>query len=85
MIKRYFLPFLQGVCFLFISLLLQNCGGSANLHIKEEREQLEIEDQVSIIGANQEQGQASSTLPTIMPELWQEIFSYLDFERVLAV
>jgi Ran GTPase-activating protein (RanGAP) involved in mRNA processing and transport len=31
-----------------------------------------------------EQEQASSTLPTIMPELWQYIFSYLDFEGVLA-
>jgi hypothetical protein len=83
--ERYFLPLLQGACFLLISLLLQNCGGSTNLPIEEgEREQLEIEGQVSMIGANQEQKQKGNSLPTIMPELWQEIFSYLKFEDILA-
>jgi hypothetical protein len=81
--KRNFLSLLQMACFLLLSLLLQNCGGSTNLPIEEEeREQLEIEGQVSIIGANQEQ--ESNPTPAIMPELWQEIFSYLDFEGVLA-
>jgi hypothetical protein len=83
--KRYLSPLLQGACFMLISLVLQSCGGSTNLPIGEkEREQLEIEGQVSIIGASQKQEQASSTLPTIMPELWQEIFSYLDFKGILA-
>jgi hypothetical protein len=82
--KRYLLPFLQRAFFLFISLFLQSCDGSVNLPIEEEREQLEIERQVSIIGANQEQEQEKNILPTLMPELWQEIFSYLDFEGVLA-
>jgi hypothetical protein len=86
--KHYFLPLIQGACFLLISLLLQSCGGSANLPIEEEEEPAEmreqLERQVSIIGANQEQEQKGNPLPTIMPELWQEVFSYLDFKGVLA-
>jgi hypothetical protein len=95
--KHYFLPFLQAACFLLINLLLQSCGGSHSLPIQgdeepssiitiaqEEKQQLEIEGQVSIIGANQEQEQKVNSLPAIMPELWQEIFSHLDFEGVLA-
>jgi hypothetical protein len=77
--KHYLLPFLQAACFLFISLLLQNCGDSHNLPLEGEQEPKEtieqIEGQVS---------RESNDLPAIMPELWQEIFSYLDFEGVLA-
>jgi hypothetical protein len=77
--KRYHLPLLQKAFFLFISLFLQNCGGSANLPLEGEQEPKgtigQIEGQVS---------QESNPLPLIMPELWQEIFSYLDFEGVLA-
>jgi Ran GTPase-activating protein (RanGAP) involved in mRNA processing and transport len=94
--KHYSLPLLQGACFLLISLLLQSCGGSHNLPIEGEEEltTIELEEQgrrkrARIEGLDQEhslinQEQKSSTLPTIMPELWQEIFSYLDFEGVLA-
>jgi hypothetical protein len=85
--KRYLLPFLQAACFILLSLLLQNCGGLENPPIQEERELTEIieqiEGQVSIIGEEQEQ--ESNPLPSIMPELWQEILSYLDFEEVLGV
>ena len=83
--KRYFLPLRQAACFILISLLLQNCSGSHNLPIEEEEltETIEeIEGQVSIIGREEEQ--EDNTLPAIMPELWQEIFSYLDFKEVLA-
>jgi hypothetical protein len=93
--RRYFLPLLTIVYFLLVSLFLQNCGGSYKLPIQgeeepssiitiaqEEKEQMELEAQVSIIEATQKQ--ESSTLPTIMPELWQYIFSYLDFKGVLS-
>jgi hypothetical protein len=100
--KRYLLPFLQGACFLLISLLLQNCGGSGNLPIegKEKRSTTEIVEREDKQGRRkrarvemgEEEGeeqslieeQESSTLPTIMPELWQEIFSYLNFDEVSA-
>jgi hypothetical protein len=86
--KLDLLPFLQGACFLLISLLLQNCGGSTNLPIGAEEESAgiieQIEGQGSIIGANQEQEQKGNSLPAIMPELWQEIFSYLKFGDILA-
>jgi hypothetical protein len=86
--ERYLLPFLQGACFLLISLLFQNCGGSSNLPLEGEQEPAEmreqLERQVSIIGANQEQEQKGNSSPAIMPELWQEIFSHLDFEGILA-
>jgi hypothetical protein len=86
--KRDFLPLLQAACFVLISLLFQNCGGSANSPIEVEEESAEIieqiEGQLPTIGANQEQEQEDNSLPTIMPELWQEIFSYLDFEAVLV-
>jgi hypothetical protein len=86
--KRYFFALLQAACFLLISLLLQNCGGSSNLPLEGEQKPVEmieqIKGQVSVVEANQEREQESSSLPTIMPELWQEIFSYLGFEGVLA-
>ncbi|ACP20933.1 hypothetical protein Aasi_1619 [Candidatus Amoebophilus asiaticus 5a2] len=68
--KHYSLPLPIMVCFLLISLFLQSCGGSTNLPIQEEeREQIEIESQVSIIGG--EEGQEDTSLPILMPELWQ--------------
>ena len=70
--KRYHLPLLQRAFFLFISLFLQNCGGLVGPPIQGEQEQPEIIEQ------------ESNTIPAIMPELWQEIFSYLDFEGFLA-
>ncbi|MHB9147979.1 MAG: F-box protein [Candidatus Amoebophilus sp.] len=84
--KRYFLPLLQVACFMLISVLLQSCGGFSNLPIEVEPAGTidQEEGQVSIIGENQEQQQASNTLPILMPELWQYIFSQLDFEGVLA-
>jgi hypothetical protein len=33
--KCNFLPFLQGACFILISLFLQSCGGSRNLPLQE--------------------------------------------------
>jgi hypothetical protein len=79
--KRYFLPLLQAACFMSISLLLQNCGGSTNLPLQEEeREPTEI--QLATIGAESEQ--AATSLPVLMPELWQYIFSHLNFKGVLA-
>jgi hypothetical protein len=84
--KHYYLPLPLVACLLFVSVVLQSCGGSTNLPIQEEeREQIAIEGQVSIIGENQEQGQENKVLPTLMPELWQCIFSYLNFEAVLVV
>jgi hypothetical protein len=84
--KHYFLPLLQGAYFWLIILLLQSCGGLGNVLLEEEPAEMreQIERQVSIIRANQEQEQESNSLPAIMPELWQEIFSYLDFKEVLA-
>ena len=89
--KRYLLPFLQAACFMLLSLLLQNCGGLHNLPLEGEAEPVEtreqIESQVLIIVEEHEQNlieQEGNSLPTIMPELWQEVFSYLDFEGVLA-
>jgi hypothetical protein len=84
--KRYLLPFRQTACFLLISLLLQNCGGSGNLPLEREQELKETieqkEGQLTTIG--KEEQQENTPIPTIMPELWQEVFSYLDFEGVLA-
>jgi hypothetical protein len=95
--RRYFLPLLTIVYCLIVSLFSQSCSGSRNLPIQgeegpssiitivqEEKEQTEIGAQVSIIGANQQQERERNTLPTIMSELWQYIFSYLNFEGVLA-
>jgi hypothetical protein len=96
--KRYLLPFLQTACFILISLLLQNCGSLGNLPLEgkeEPTEAIELEEQgrrkrarIETVEEEQEQSlieqEESNTLPIIMPELWQEIFSYLDFERVLA-
>jgi hypothetical protein len=90
--KHYFLPLLQGACFMLVSVLLQNCGGATNFSIEGEEEvqqgrkkrvRIDIEQQQEqrLI----EQGQEVSSLPHIMPELWQEIFSYLDCKGVLAV
>ncbi|ACE05559.1 hypothetical protein Aasi_0111 [Candidatus Amoebophilus asiaticus 5a2] len=50
------------VRFLLISLFLQSCGGSTNLPIQEQREQLlAIEGQVSTIRGNHGQEQESNT------------------------
>lgn len=78
--KPYFLPLLQGACFVLVSIFLQNCGGSSNLPIQEEREPTEV--QLAIIGGEAEQ--AATSLPMLMPELWQYIFSHLDFEGILT-
>jgi hypothetical protein len=94
--KRYFLPLLQRAFFLFISLFLQNCSGLHNLPIQEEEEPTETVEQGRRKRARIEMGEEESeeqrlieehegnALPTIMPELWQEVFSYLNFEGVLA-
>src|SRR5690349_12718014 len=94
--KHYFLPFLQRACFLLLSLLLQNCGAPGNLPLEGEEEvtTIELEEQGRRKRARIEteeeheqsliEKQEDNSLPTIMPELWQEIFSYLDFEGVLA-
>jgi hypothetical protein len=76
--KRYHLPLLQRAFFLFISLFLQNCGGLVSPPIQGEQEPTETIEQEGQVS------QESNSVPTIMPELWQEIFSYLDFEGVLA-
>jgi hypothetical protein len=84
--KYYYLSLLQVACFLLVSLLLQSCGGTSNLPIQTEEKPLltttieQEEDQVQRLIGQQE----GNTLPTIMPELWQEIFSYLDFKDVLS-
>jgi Ran GTPase-activating protein (RanGAP) involved in mRNA processing and transport len=85
--KRYLLPLPLVVCFLLVSLFLQSCGGSSNLPLQEEGE-----GPSTITTIEQEKDQEQRLIeeqednpsPTIMPELWQEIFSYLDFEGVLA-
>jgi hypothetical protein len=113
MIKRYFLPLLQGACFLLLSLILQNCGGSYNIPNEEEATQTltiekggqgtrtrigaEEEESTETIEQEGEQGRRKrarieteeyqeerNIIPAIMPELWQIIFSHLDFEGVLA-
>jgi hypothetical protein len=83
--KHYLLPLRQAACFILISLLLQNCGGSFDLPLEGKEGSTEaieqIEGQLSIMGAEEEE---INSLPTIMPELWQEIFSYLNLDDVLA-
>jgi hypothetical protein len=85
MIKRYFLPLLQGACFMIVSLFLQSCGGPHDLPIEGEAEPsttitiVQQEEQRLI-----EQGQATSSLDIFPSEIWQEIFSHLDFEGVLS-
>jgi predicted RNA-binding protein len=84
--KRHFLPLLQRAFFLFISLLLQNCGRLESPPIQGEQEStetIEQEGQISLSLKVEEQPE-NNPLPAIMPELWQYIFSYLDFEGVLA-
>ena len=82
--KHNLLPLIQGSCFILINFLLQSCGGLHNLPLEAKAaptQRLEqIEGQVSII----EQEQEHNSSPPIMPELWQYIFSYLDFEGVLT-
>jgi hypothetical protein len=86
--KRYSLPLLQAACFMIVSLLLQNCGGSGNPPIELEEQKQGIKTRIEI--EQEEQGQRlieqqeSNSLPTLMPELWQYIFSHLDFDGVLA-
>ncbi|MHB9147108.1 MAG: F-box-like domain-containing protein [Candidatus Amoebophilus sp.] len=98
--KRHLLPFLQAACFILLSLLLQNCGGSANLPLEgevEATEAIEGEEQGRRkrtrieIGEEEreeqrliEQGQEISSFDIFPAEIWQEIFSYLDFEGVLS-
>jgi Ran GTPase-activating protein (RanGAP) involved in mRNA processing and transport len=85
--KRYLLPLLQGACFMFLSIFLQSCRGSGNLPLQEEGEgpsaittiEQEKDQEQRLI--EEQEGNPS---PTIMPELWQCIFSYLDFEGVLS-
>ena len=81
--KHYHLPFLQTACFMFIILLLQSCASSHNLPLEAEQKPTEtvekIENQVFIIEIKED-----NPLPAIMPELWQYIFSYLDFKGVLS-
>jgi hypothetical protein len=94
--KRNLLSLLQMACFMLISLLLQNCGGSNNLPIEgESTEVIEVEEQGRRkrarieIGEEQEQnlvGQAQeiSSFDIFPSEIWQEIFSYLKFEDILS-
>jgi hypothetical protein len=97
--KRDFFPLLQGACFMLISLFLQNCGGSDNLTIQSEeklsttgtieqeneqgrrkRARIEIDQEQGSI----EQGQEIRSFDILPPEIWQYIFSYLDFEGILS-
>jgi hypothetical protein len=95
--KHYLLPFLQGACFILISLLLQNCGGPGNLPLEGEEEltTIELEEQgrrkrarIEVREEEQlvliEQGEGMSCFDIFPSEIWQEIFSYLDFEGVLS-
>jgi hypothetical protein len=95
--KRYLLPLLQGACFVLISLLLQSCGSSNKLPIEGEEELITIEPEEqgrrkrARIETQEEheqnlieQGQEISCFDIFPAELWQEIFSHLDFEGVLS-
>ncbi|NEJ84212.1 hypothetical protein GR268_48150, partial [Rhizobium leguminosarum] len=81
-------------CLLFVSVVLQSCGGSTNLPIQEEEnepveaeqgrgkgERIEpgIEEEQNLI----EQRQEVSSFDIFPTEIWQEIFSYLKFEDIL--
>jgi Ran GTPase-activating protein (RanGAP) involved in mRNA processing and transport len=78
--KHYFFTLLQVAYFMIFSLFLQNCGGSGNLPVQRE------EGPSAITTIEQEEGeeQGISSFDISPSELWQEIFSYLDFEGVLA-
>jgi hypothetical protein len=93
--KHYLLPFLQATCFMLLSLLLQNCSGSLEGEeeptetIEQEGEQgrrkrarIEIhqEEEQRLI----EQRQEVSSFNIFPSEIWQEVFSYLDFDGVLV-
>jgi hypothetical protein len=89
--KRYLLPFLQAAYFMFLGLLLQNCGGSYYLPLEAEEESTETIEQEGEQGRRkrarietEEYQEERNIIPAIMPELWQIIFSHLDFEGVLA-
>ena len=91
-------------CLLLVSLLLQNCGGSANLSIEGEEEPTEIIEQeegsqgrrkrakveqvdsdLEIIGTQQEPlPEALNICHMLPPEIWQEVFSHLNFEGILS-
>jgi L-amino acid N-acyltransferase YncA len=82
--KYYYLSLLQGACFMLVSLFLQSCGGLTNFPIEGEEEPSTT---ITIVQQEEQrliEEQDDNLLPAIMPELWQEIFSYLDFKGVLA-
>jgi hypothetical protein len=96
MIKHYFLPLLQGACFMLLSLFLQSCGGLGNLPLEGEEElttiereeqgrrkraRIEVREEEQLV--LMEQGQKVGSFDIFPPEIWQEIFTYLDFEGVL--
>ncbi|NEJ83285.1 hypothetical protein GR268_43205, partial [Rhizobium leguminosarum] len=94
--KHYLSSLLQGACFLLVSLLLQNCGGSTNLPLEGEGEAIKVEEQGRRKRARieieqeerQEQGlieqaQEISSFDIFPSEIWQYIFSYLKFEDIL--
>ncbi|NEJ83758.1 hypothetical protein GR268_45730, partial [Rhizobium leguminosarum] len=65
------------VCLLLVSLFLQSCGGLGNLSLEGEEEATEAIEL-------EEQGQAVSSYDIFPSEIWQYIFSYLDFEDILS-
>jgi hypothetical protein len=74
--KCYLLPSLQAACFILISLFLQSCGAPTNLPIQGEEGPVET--------IEQEDEQGISSYDIFPSEIWQYIFSYLDFEGVLS-
>jgi hypothetical protein len=87
--ERYLSPLLQGACFMLLSLLLQNCDRSHNLPVEGGEEPpattpIEQGRRKRARIETEEYQQERSMIPAIMPELWQIIFSHLDFEGVLA-
>ena len=93
--KYYFLSLLQSAFFLFISFLLQSCGGSSDLSLEaeeepsimitiEEREEQGRRKRARIEVGEFEQGQEINSSEILPLELWQYIFSYLVFEGALS-
>ncbi|MHB9147130.1 MAG: F-box-like domain-containing protein [Candidatus Amoebophilus sp.] len=86
--KRYFLAFLQAACFLLISFFLPSCVGTTTIERKEQgrrkRVRIEIDQEEGEEQRLMEQGQEISSFDIFPPEIWQHIFSHLDFEGVLS-
>ncbi|MHB9147109.1 MAG: F-box-like domain-containing protein [Candidatus Amoebophilus sp.] len=97
--KRYLLTFLQGACFMILSVLLQSCGGPGNLPLEGEGESTDTIEQGgeqgrrkrSRIEMGEEESeeqrlieQEVSSFDIFPSEIWQKIFSHLDFEGVLS-